>query len=171
LPLGFVALTSGCFGTPGIVATSDAEQTATAPPTLTAEATPTGGAPSPTPRVTDPTPVTTPEPDQGSDEPVVLDATALVSLAGVDPSTGAVVVGGFVSGIVETGGICTFRITRNSTEVLSRSTTGTSNADNTSCGSVEIPSGQLAAGLYAATLTYENARGRAVSSPAPLEVP
>jgi hypothetical protein len=93
-----------------------------------------------------------------------------MSLAGTDASTGNVVLGGFVIGVVESGGNCTFAVLRGTVEVVARSTTGQSNSDTTSCGSIEIARGEVPGGSYTATLTYVNASGRATSEPMPLEV-
>jgi hypothetical protein len=93
-----------------------------------------------------------------------------MSLAGTDASTGNIVLGGFVIGVVESGGNCTFAILRGTSEVLARTTTGQSNSDTTSCGSVEIARGEVASGSYTATLTYVNASGRTTSEPMPVEV-
>jgi hypothetical protein len=93
-----------------------------------------------------------------------------MSLAGTDSTTGTVVLGGFVIGVVESGGNCTFTLLRGSSEVLARTTTGQSNSDNTSCGSVEIARADVPNGSYTATLTYANSSGRTTSEPMPVEV-
>lgn len=79
--------------------------------------------------------------------------------------------GGFVAGIVESGGTCTYIVNRGDTEVARRSLSGTSNADSTSCGSTEVPAPEVGSGSFTVTLVYENSVGRTVSPAMTLEVP
>lgn len=89
-----------------------------------------------------------------------------MSLATVDSSTGDLLVGGFVAGVIEDDGACTFTATptNGGTSLVAR-TTGLANVDNTSCGSTTIPAAQLSPGTYAVVLSYRNGKGT-VTSPA-----
>lgn len=101
-----------------------------------------------------------------------LEALALISIASVNFLTGDVVVGGYVSGVVESGGRCVYDIVNSAAQkVVTVETIGTANADSTSCGSEDIPAGKFATGQYLVTLTYSNAVGSASSVPTVLEVP
>lgn len=167
LAVAAVVLLAGCAGNPAI-------QTAQTPsPSVSVSTTPPE-TPSPTVSIASPSPSLSPdtptEPSANPAEPGRLDAVALMSLAGTDASTGNVVLGGFVVGVVESGGSCIYALTRAGVEAVQRTTEGTSNVDNTSCGSVDIPATGLASGTYDATLTYENSQGRTTSEPLSVEV-
>lgn len=163
--LGLAVLASGCTSVPEINASQPGPSpvvTHSPSPILDDVASPS---PSPTPE-----PIVTITPEAPA-EPATLDALALLTLAGVDPGTGNVVMGGFVAGIVESGGTCTYIVNRGDTEVARRSLSGTSNADSTSCGSTEVPAPEVGSGSFTVTLVYENSVGRTVSPAMTLEVP
>lgn len=79
--------------------------------------------------------------------------------------------GGYVVGVFEDGGACTFTATPTGGGVSATArTTGAVNVDSTTCGSTVVPQGLLASGSYAVTLMYENAEGIATSAPLMVEV-
>lgn len=73
-------------------------------------------------------------------------------------------VNGFVSDIVEDGGTCTLRLTRDSNTV-SQQRQAIANATNTSCGVTSIPLAKLAPGVWQATLSYASSTSMGTSSP------
>jgi hypothetical protein len=94
-----------------------------------------------------------------------------VTIATVDTSSGGLVVGGFVTGVLEDDGDCTFTATpANGSPALVARTTGLANVDNTSCGSTTIPANQLSSGTYKVVLTYRNHNGMVASAPLAVEV-
>lgn len=96
----------------------------------------------------------------------VLDAVASLSRATIDPDSGDLLLGGFVSGLFEDGGDCLYEVTGSGgTKPLSVHTTGVANVDTTSCGSTSIPRDQLRAGTYTVELTYQNGNGATTSDP------
>ena len=121
---------------------------------------------------------TAPEPSVSpqSEGPEVPAKTPLVAypeitIASLDSFTGNFVVGGYVTGIVEIGGSCTFIVTNEDTkaEVMAR-TTGVDNSDSTSCGSVDIEGDKIPNGKYSVVLEYANSAGNASSEPLSVEV-
>lgn len=79
--------------------------------------------------------------------------------------------GGFVTGIIEDNGDCTFTANPASggPSLVAR-TTGVANVDNTSCGSTTIPASQLASGTYDVVLTYRSDKGTVASAPLAVKV-
>lgn len=144
---------SSASATPATAATTSPSAspspTATAAPTpsATASAQPTGPAPVPT----------------------IPGAAAVVTLASYDSSRAVVVVGGFVSGILEDGGTCTFTVTaQQSGATTTVSSVGAINVDSTTCGSQEAtpPS---SSGSWAVTLTYSDGQGAVTSGAVAVE--
>jgi len=116
-------------------------------------------------------PTATPHPDHSSlSQPVIPGAAAVVTLASYDTSTAGVMVGGFVSGVMEDGGTCTFTVTATDTGASATlESTGALNVDSTTCGSHEIGAPTSKSGAYSVTLKYSNAVGAVTSSPVPVE--
>jgi len=175
--VGIVAMlaTSSCSGpdpepdpsitsSPTVVSSPSPSMVAT--PSASPSATP--NSPSPAPSVE---PGNTGQPSSPRSVPTLKGASAQVSLAAVDPSTGGLIVGGFVTGVLEDGGECTFAVTPPSggAPQLVR-TTGIANVDSTSCGTALIDARRVMSGTYTVVLTYLNDEGRVVSAPAKVEV-
>jgi len=80
-------------------------------------------------------------------------------------------VGGFVTGIFEDGGECTFSVTPTTSGtpqlVL---TTGIANVDSTSCGTALIDARKITRGTYTVVLTYRNHEGQVASAPATVDI-
>ncbi len=131
--------------------------------------------PSTTPNSSSPAPSVDPgitgQPSSPPSVPTLKGASAQVSLAAVDPSTGGLIVGGFVTGVLEDGGECTFAVTPPSggAPQLVR-TTGIANVDSTSCGTALIDASQVTSGTYTVVLTYRNHEGQVASAPSTVEV-
>lgn len=164
---------SGCTGSPDLVTTPSG----TTAPTATATAATATPSPSASATTPSPTPSAGGQTDQPSEPPQTdppkttpatpqLDATASISIATVDPGTGDLVVGGYVTGVFEDGGTCIFTVTPASGGTpLVATTTGAANVDNTSCGSTSFPSDRFGAGTYSVVLKYQNSKGSTESAP------
>jgi hypothetical protein len=101
----------------------------------------------------------------------VLNASVLITLAAVDPDTGGLVVGGYVSGIAEDGGACRYVVTSGSGESLTVRKDGVENQGSTSCGSATIARSDVPAGSYTVILRYANDDGEIASDPVAVFVP
>jgi len=97
--------------------------------------------------------------------------SARITLATVDPVTGGLFVGGFVSGVVEDGGDCQFVITPTAGESMTIHQLGAENSATTSCGSVLVPAADVPSGDYSVTLVYANANGSLSSEAVAVVVP
>lgn len=128
-------------------------------------ATPTGKA------VESPTPVApslaagipTAKPSATDPAPGALKASVQITLATVDPATGDLLVGGFVSGVIEDGGDCEFTVTAQGGESVAIHKSGVANNGSTSCGSTTIAKSRLPAGPYTVVLRYVSDKGEAAS--------
>jgi len=171
--VGIVAMlaTSSCSGPdPQLDPSITTSPSAVSSPTPSATATPsaTPNSPSPTPSVE---PGDTGQTSSPPSVPTLKGASAQVSLATVDPSTGGLLVGGFVTGVFEDGGECTFSATPTSSGASQFVfTTGIANVDSTSCGTALIDSQKITRGTYEVVLTYRNHDGQVVSAPASVDI-
>jgi hypothetical protein len=136
---------------------------------------------------TQPSPVSVPAPDpsvepvetsvpatSGPDGPssTIPGASAVVTLASLDPQSGTVVVGGFVTGVLEDGGTCVFTVLANDTgEAREVRTEGAMNVDSTTCGSRELEKPHSPTDDYSVTLEYTSSLGAARSAAVVVEVP
>jgi hypothetical protein len=77
---------------------------------------------------------------------------------------------GFVSGVVESGGTCTFSMT-DGTRTVQATSTGQADATTTNCGSLMIPGAQVPAGRWTATLSYRSNAAHGTSPAATVTVP
>ena len=64
---------------------------------------------------------------------------------------------GFVSGVIENDGTCTFTLTDESGKKVTSSRKGHENATNTTCGQSSIKTSQLHPGKWTASLSYSSA--------------
>lgn len=126
-------------------------------------------APTTAPASSAPVPTGTPTPP-ASDTPTIPGAQAMVTGSGPSSDGASFEVSGVVFGIIEDGGTCTFTLTTGSAAV-SRSRDGLSDASDTSCGTVDLPTTELPNGAWTATLTYTSSSGTVTSAPAAVTVP
>lgn len=163
---------AGVTLTPSVTPSASNVATPTVAPTASNLATPTV-APTATKSEAPQSPHPTPQPASSPpSQPVIPGAAAVVTLASYDKSKAAVVVGGFVSGVIEDGGTCTFTVTATDTGASTTLTsTGAINVDSTTCGSREVAAPDSKSGAYTVTLEYSNAVGAVTSSPVPVEGP
>lgn len=110
----------------------------------------------------EPTASAGPDPDAG--QPVVTDERVVatgrevqvtITFAGWNAGAGQVQVGGYVTGIVEDGGVCTLTLTQGGTTVTGRSE-AVRDASTTACGAVTVPGDEVGDGTWSAVLAYES---------------
>ena len=95
---------------------------------------------------------------------------AVITVASVDVDGLHATVSGYVSGVIEDGGTCTFVLTGPAGEV-SEETTGIADRATTSCGAASIPIEALGSGTWSVRLGYRSETSDAVSEDTTLEVP
>lgn len=119
---------------------------------------------SPGPPLPDDTSTVVPEPTPLEIEPVIV-------VAGIDVDGLHVSSSGYVAGIVEDGGTCTFTFSGSgaSTDV---SSVGRSDVRTTSCGLVQVPIEAFSRGTWTVMVTYSSeAVSATASEPTTLEIP
>ena len=163
---------AGCSG-PGPKPDATAS-THTARATATPQATATRIAVSPTiavsPSQAAGIPTAAPRPPAKPD-PKTLKASALITLATVDPSSGGLLLGGYVSGVAEDGGDCQYIVTPAGGAPFTIHKGGVDNNGSTSCGSTTVPPATAPAGSYSVTLRYVDAIGRVDSDAVKVNIP
>lgn len=162
-----VLASSGCSG-------SDPEPDPTSSPNiiaLTATPSPDDGDPTNpiAPSLAAGIPTAEPSPTAAQDA-TSFDASATITLATVDPDTGELLVGGYVSGVMEDGGDCQYVITASSGDSFTVDTEGVANNGSTSCGSMTVARSQAPAGSYTVRLLYASDSGEARSDAVEVEV-
>lgn len=109
--------------------------------------------------------------DKGESSPEPDPADAVMSFAGVDVDGTQVSAAGYVQGLLENGGSCTFTFTGLGDPVTVTSE-GVADSSTTSCGTVSVPIAQLPSGSWSVTLSYTSAAaGTLTSSALTVEVP
>ncbi|HEV7189313.1 MAG TPA: hypothetical protein VGN28_15585 [Blastococcus sp.] len=96
--------------------------------------------------------------------------SVFITYSGWVPATRSVEVGGYVSGVIESDGICTLTLSRAGRSV-SASKPGEVDASSTSCGGLSIPAAQVSSGTWTAVVTYASAASHATSAPVQVKVP
>jgi hypothetical protein len=98
--------------------------------------------------------------------------TAFVTIAQVNVDGRNLTVAGFVSGISEDGGTCTFAVTSTSTgAVVKVKSTGIRNSGTTSCGSQLVPISELSRGAWSVVLQYQSDSAQLKSGGLQVQVP
>lgn len=110
--------------------------------------------------------------DKGEDSsPEPSPVEAVVSYAGVDFDGLHASAAGYVQGVIEDGGVCTFTFS-GLTDPIVQTSEGIADSKTTSCGTVQVPLDQLPSGTWSVTLTYSSKAIDELSSTAlDLEVP
>jgi hypothetical protein len=102
--------------------------------------------------------------------PAKLSVQVATTYFGFDASSGGVLAGGFVDGVIESGGTCTLTLSRNGAVA-----TGTSQAEpdatTTSCGEVRVDRGSLSSGDWTGVLSYSSRGAAGASQPFSVKVP
>lgn len=92
-------------------------------------------------------------------------------VASVDVDGKHLTASGYVQGVVEDGGTCTFRFTRDGSPEVSVNHEAVADRATTSCGTVQPDATQFTRGSWQVTLTYVSNGKDFTSSPATVEVP
>lgn len=95
------------------------------------------------------------KPDQPSTDTITNKLAVNVVLTNVGVSDGIVSASGFVTNIVESGGVCTFVFTKDGQQVTKTSET-TQNPTSTTCKTVKFNSSELSSGKWTVGLTYNS---------------
>lgn len=151
-------------GWPGTSASSDASGTTVATPT-------------PEPAQQTPVAPDVPNPSSGqtvaTDEPVVVDTEAVpvvLTYSAWSPTDREVLAGGYVSGVIEDGGVCTLTLTRDGSSVVVEGA-AMADATTTVCGGLSVAGSRLTAGTWQAVLTYASSTHTGSSPAVAVEVP
>lgn len=104
-------------------------------------------------------------------DPSTLSASALITLATVDPDAGGLLLGGYVSGIAEDGGDCQYVVSPSSGDSFTVHRDGVENNGSTSCGSTTVAPDRAPSGSYTVVLRYSTDRGEVASDPVKVNVP
>jgi hypothetical protein len=89
------------------------------------------------------------------------------SIDGDDPNVSA---SGYVTGVIEDGGTCTFTF-EHQTQTLVASSTARTDASDTSCGMIQLPLSQFAPGTWSVRLQYKSSHAHASSDAMKLNIP
>lgn len=111
-----------------------------------------------------PAPDTTTAEPYASEEPGVDAVTPVVVVAGPDLDGVSVSATGYVRGIVESGGECTFRFADETGTSVEAGTVSESDSTTTSCGLVSVPRSSLVKGTWTVTLSYVSTAGEVSTS-------
>lgn len=102
-------------------------------------------------------------------EPIPLDAVMV--FAGVDPDGTTVSASGYIAGVIENGGTCTFTFSGSGPDVIVTSE-GLADSKTTSCGTVQTQISDFTSGTWTAVLSYQSDKtGALTSEPLTVEVP
>lgn len=122
------------------------------------------------------TTVHTPDPMSGqtlvTEQPVVVTARVApvtITFFGWDQAKQVAQAGGYVTGVIESGGTCTLTLSKGG-QTATGTTTAHADATTTTCGAVTIPGSQLTAGTWQAVLSYRSDRHTGKADPVAIEV-
>lgn len=117
-----------------------------------------------------------PNPSSGqtvaTDDPVVVETATVpvvLTYSAWSAADRAVLAGGYVSGVIEDGGVCTLTLTLGSASVTVQGP-AMPDASTTVCGGLTVPGDRLSAGTWQATLSYASPTRSGTSAPASVEV-
>lgn len=88
---------------------------------------------------------------------------ANVILSFVSIQNDIVAVGGYVTNVVEDGGLCTYTFTKGS-EIIEKTAITMQNSTSTSCITTKFPSVELGSGVWKVRLTYNSSASTGVSN-------
>jgi hypothetical protein len=109
-------------------------------------------------------------------EPATSDAPgstldAVITVASVDVDGVHATVSGYVSGLIEDGGACTFVLTGGAGDEVTAATVGIADRATTSCGAARVAVDRLGKGTWSVRLEYRSATTEVVSAESALEIP
>ncbi|SKC74395.1 hypothetical protein [Plantibacter cousiniae (nom. nud.)] len=105
-----------------------------------------------------------------SPEPAPIEPEAVIVFATIDPDGATISISGYVAGVIENDGSCTYVLTGPGDEQRIESV-GAADAGQTSCGVVQLDTGALLTGTWSVTLDYASAAVTTTSAPTTLEIP
>jgi hypothetical protein len=90
--------------------------------------------------------------------------------SGWEADSSTLTVGGYVSGVVESGGTCTLTVTKGKS--VARATSSASpDASTTDCAQLAVPGAKLSSGTWSGVLSYESSTSTGQSQPFAMVVP
>lgn len=95
---------------------------------------------------------------------------AVIVVAGVDVDGAHVSASGYVSGVIESGGECTFVFAQGD-EVVTSAVESAPDRLSTSCGTVKVPIADFSRGSWTVSLEYKSVAVATTSQPMSLEIP
>lgn len=107
-----------------------------------------------------------------TDTPVVVTSSTVpvvVTYSGWNASLRKVMVGGYVTGVIETGGTCTLTLTRAGVRVTA-SGVARPDAATTACGGLTVPGTSLTPGTWKAVLSYASKASTGTSAAVDIDV-
>lgn len=173
--LAGVAAAAGCTSPDtGIGASDDVPAAGSDGVSADAPAAPTG---TPTAEGTYGVPPETPAPEPAEvaiDPPTepapVRQGTVFITWSGWDAATGAVQVGGYLAGAVESDGTCTLTLSRSGTRVTATAV-ASPDVSTTSCGELSVPGTQVGSGAWQAVVSYRSSTSDGTSESVEVTVP
>lgn len=105
-----------------------------------------------------------------SPEPTPIEPEAVIVFAAIDADGATISISGYVAGVIESDGACTYVLTGPGDEQRIDSV-GAADAGQTSCGVVQLDTGALLSGSWSVALEYASATVTTTSAPTPLEIP
>lgn len=117
-----------------------------------------------------PAPTGSKSPEAAVESPAPTIEPVLV-VAAVDVDGAHVTASGYVQGVIEDGGTCTFTFARSGSPSITVEREGAADRLTTSCGTVQPDAAQFARGSWSVTLAYTSGGHDYESAPSQLEVP
>lgn len=113
--------------------------------------------------------VPAPDPPRPTEVDAAEGADVVVTLAQWDGATGSVLVGGYVSPVIEEGGTCTVELEQ-AGRVVRSAAPGMPDATTTVCGGLDVDGAELGPGTWTLVLRYESPSVAGESAPVDVEV-
>ena len=107
-----------------------------------------------------------------TDTPVVAPSTTVsvvVTYSGWNASLKQAMAGGYVNGVIESGGTCTLTLSKAGVQVTAQGQ-ARPDAATTACGGLTVPGAKLGAGTWQAVLSYTSATSTGSSTPVEIAV-
>jgi hypothetical protein len=158
--IGLMTLSACSLPTDAPTSTSPSHTSSTATHVGTSVARPSQDAPRPS---------TTETVKPTAEAPVASDVSATIVIAGEDPDGAHVSASGYVDGVIENGGTCSFAFTGAGAPVVVEST-GMADRSSTSCGLVQAPIDRFSQGSWNVVLSYSSSTSSATSAAQVMEI-
>jgi cytoskeletal protein RodZ len=159
--LGVAALVVAVVGVGGATMALRAQDTQTPAAATSTSASPSASSttvPAAAPSSTPVNPPPDPE-DVATDTVHADEAGVQITYAGFDATSGGVIVGSVVTGLIEDGGTCSVVLSQGQRSAHAESA-ATADASSTSCGQMLVPESALNPGSWTATVSYASPAGQ-----------